>query len=119
MKAKTFYYLATVYSIHPEGIHAAFEMAARAAVDLVKAGVLVFSPIVHTHPLAVVGCMDPYDHDIWIPIDTPMMEAASGLIVLKSNGWLKSKGIKMEIKKFREDGKPIFFMDPGIVPGGL
>lgn len=108
----TFCYLATVYSKHPNGLEAAFRMACEARARLVKAGVRVFAPIVHSHPVALAGGIDPYDHLIWLPDDAPFMQAASELIVYTSEGWEQSYGIAEEIKAFREASKPISFWDP-------
>ena len=104
-------YLATVYSQHPQGIHVAFEDAARAAAWFVGMGVTVFCPIAHTHPIAIHGDLDPRDHAIWIPLDKPFMRSAQGLIVVKMPGWEKSKGIKIEIEEFEKAKKPIFYFD--------
>lgn len=112
----TFWYIATPYSKFPGGITAAFEGAAREAAALVKAGVPVYSPIAHTHPVALYGDIDPLDHDIWLPADAPFMEAAKGLIVCQMEGWEHSYGIGEEIKAFEAAGKPIVYMTPGVVP---
>lgn len=108
-----FWYLATVYSKHPGGLDEAFRMAARTAALLIRAGARVYSPIAHTHPVAIEGGIDPYDHGIWLPADKPFVDAARGLIVLRTPGWLDSKGIAWEIGEFKEAGKPIVYMDEG------
>lgn len=112
----TYWYLATSYSKHPEGLQAAFEMAVRAAGVLSKAGVPVFSPIAHTHPIAMLCNMDPLDHTIWLPVDQPLIDAAHGIIVLRDGGWEESYGIAHERKCFMAAGKPELFMDTGEVP---
>lgn len=106
-----FWYLATPYSKYRDGLEAAFIEASRAAAVLTKAGVGVFSPIAHTHPVAVHGGIDPLDHAIWLPADAPMMEAAAGLVVVKMDGWQESYGIGGEIKAFKQMGKPIEYME--------
>jgi hypothetical protein len=115
----TFYYLATPYSKYPAGIEEAFKVACCAAADLIREGVRVYSPIAHTHPIAVHGKIDPYAHSIWLPADAPFMHAACGLIVLRAESWEQSYGIKVEIEEFQKAGKPIFYMDPGMVPNAL
>lgn len=107
-----FFYLATPYSKWKAGIDDAFELACREAARLIKAGVPTYSPIAHTHPIAKIGGIDPLAHDIWLPADRPMMDAAVGLIVLRADGWEDSYGIAEEIKVFKAAGKPIFYMDP-------
>lgn len=111
-----FWYLATPYSKHPDGLVEAFLQAVEQAALLIKAGIPVFCPIAHTHPIAVMGDLDPYDHDIWLPADRPFMEAAKGIIVCKLEGWDESFGIKKEIEAFTAAIKPVIYMEPDEVP---
>lgn len=113
---KSFWYLATPYSKFPGGLDEAFKVACKAAADLIRAGVRVYSPIAHTHPVAIHGGIDPYDHGIWLPADKPFMDLARGLVVLKAESWEKSYGISVEIEEFKKAGKPIVYMYPGAVP---
>lgn len=114
-----FWYLATPYSKFPAGIEAAFVVACQAAALLIRAGVRVYSPIAHTHPIAVHGGIDPYAHEIWLPADEPFMDAARGLIVLRAESWEKSYGISKEIEHMQKLGLTIIYMDPGTVPDEL
>lgn len=112
-------YLATPYSKYKAGINTAFAEAARIAALLLTTGVRVYSPIAHTHPLAIYGNLDPLDHSIWLPFDEAMMEAADCLIVARMDGWDESFGIKHEIEFFQREGKPVIHIDPvtlAIVP---
>jgi hypothetical protein len=111
-----FWYLATPYSKYPQGTHLAFEDACREAALLIRAGIRVYSPIAHTHPVAMFGDIDPLDHTIWLAADEPFMRAAGGLIVCKLEGWDSSYGIAVEIQHFLDAGKPIVYMTPGSVP---
>lgn len=112
----TFYYLATPYSKYDGGLEEAFAEACLQTALLVQAKVPVFSPIAHTHPIAMRAGMNPLDHTIWLPCDRPMMDAAYGIIVCMMAGWADSYGVQHEIDVFRDAGKPIVFMKPGIVP---
>lgn len=105
-------YLATPYSKYTGGIECAFIDASKLAARLLKAGIKVYSPIAHTHPLARYGNIDPFDHAIWMPFDEAMMDAADALIVAHMSGWDESYGIKHEIEFFQTAGKPIFDLDP-------
>ena len=106
-------YLATPYSKYKGGnLDLAFQEAAALAASLLIEGVKVYSPIAHTHPLAVYSHLDPLDHAIWLPFDETMMEAADALIVAHMDGWEDSFGVAHEIKKFRDDGKPIYDLNP-------
>jgi hypothetical protein len=112
----SFYYLASPYSKYPKGIVAAFEKICQEAALLVRHQIPVYSPIAHTHPIAIHGDIDPFDHSIWLEADRAFMDAACGLIVCQMEGWEVSYGIGVEIRHFEKAGKPIYYMAPGIVP---
>ena len=105
-------YLATPYSRFRGGIDEAFVAACRVAAELVKKGVSVYSPIAHTHPIAVHGGIDPLDHDLWLKFDAAMMAVADCCVVAMLPSWRSSRGIGIEIASFREAGKPVFYLDP-------
>ena len=105
-------YLATPYSRYPRGTSEAFKDASKIAAQLLCAGLKVYSPIAHTHPIAVYGALDLLDHSIWLPFDEAMMEVASVLIVAQLEGWEESKGVAHEVKFFADRGKPIYDLDP-------
>ena len=105
-------YVATPYSKYKDGIERAFIEAAQITAKLIASGIHAYSPICHTHPVAVYGNMDPLDHGIWLKFDQAMMNAASSLIVVKMDGWEDSIGIKHEIEEFSRSGKPISYLDP-------
>lgn len=115
----SYWYLATPYTKYPAGTEAAFVLACEQTALLILAGVPVFSPIAHTHPVAVHGKL-PLDHSFdWLAVDRPMMEAAKGCVVLRAEGWQDSIGVLHEIRFFRSQGKPVYYMDPGAVPVAL
>ena len=105
-----FLYLATPYSKHPEGIDAAFRYACHAAGRLLSRGVKAFSPIAHSHPIAIHGNVDPLSHEIWLAADRPFMQAARGMIVVMMPGWETSYGVQQEIAAFNEMQKPIHYL---------
>lgn len=104
-------YLATPYSRYPAGIDAAFRDAAALAARLLQNGIKVYSPIAHTHPLAIYGNIDPLDHAIWLPFDEAMMTASSALLVAQMRTWEVSRGIAHEIEFFAREEKPVFYLD--------
>ncbi len=108
-----FWYLGSPYSKFAGGLDEAHRLVCVEAARLIKAGLPVYSPIAHTHPVALHGVVDPLDHNIWLPADRPMMDAAFGLIVLKLDGWDESFGLKHEIEVFEAAGKPIAYAPPG------
>lgn len=109
----TFWYLATPYSKYINGPSAAFNLATSLTAMLVRKRVPVFCPIAHTHHVATwLKPADRIDHDLWMRADAPMMEAASGLIVVTAESWENSKGMREEIKRFLAMGKPVIYWAP-------
>ena len=104
--------MATVYTQHPKGLEVAYKEACEVAAEFMKLGFPVFCPIAHSHPIATHGELDHVDHDFWMRMDQPMMDAAVGMIVVRMEGWLESKGIRHEIATFKGDGKKIIYVDP-------
>jgi len=111
-----YWYCASPYTRYPHGISAAYRDAVMNTALLVKAGVSAFSPIVHSHILAVEGGLDALDGNMWLQMDEPIMEGAHGCIVLMLDGWDKSVGVMREIAYFASAKKPIIMMEPGKVP---
>lgn len=105
-------YLASPYTRFPRGLEMAFIEVCRIAAKMVKAGVKVYSPIAHTHPIATHGSICKTDHSLWLPFDFALMRKADALCVAKMEGWEHSFGVAEEIQMFRADQKPIFYLDP-------
>lgn len=97
------YYLASPYTKYPGGIQKAFEAICRIAGWLTLKGVGVYSPIAHTHPIAIQSGMDPYAHEIWLPQDFKIMSKCDALLIAKMKTWEHSYGIEQEIKFFKQD----------------
>ena len=112
----SYWYMASPYSKHPFGLDAAHLRVCEQAALLISNGIPVFSPIAHSHSIALYGDLDPLDHDIWMLLARAMVDAAGGLIVLKLEGWSRSFGVAEEIEWFVEMNKPIVYMEPGEVP---
>jgi hypothetical protein len=108
----TLYYLGSPYSKYPNGINAAFRDVAQLAARLLMKGYIVYSPIAHTHPIAIYGGINPLDHKIWLPFDQKMIVVCDAMIVARMDGWKDSFGIGEEIKMFEAAGKPIYDVDP-------
>jgi hypothetical protein len=115
----SYLYLATPYSKFPGGNVAAFTMACRATAKLLRAGIDVYSPVVHCHAIAIHGGIDPFDWEFWMNVDRPFVEAAAGLIVYRIESWELSAGIAAEIADFERVGKPVLFLDSGKIDAGF
>ena len=107
-ETRKLFYLASPYSKYPGGPERAHEVVCRIAGQLVKEGVAVFCPIAHTHPIATFGHIDLYSHDIWLPVDEPLMRACDAMLIVEMAGWQESYGIAKEIEFFVEAEKPVW-----------
>jgi len=108
-------YLATPYSKYPQGLEVAFRHAAALSARLLLRGVKVYSPIVSTHPIAIHGGIDPFDHSIWLPLDALMMQRCNALLVAHMETWEISYGIGEEIRFFAAANKPAYHLDPKLM----
>lgn len=108
---RTLGYLGTPYTNFDEGIELAFREAARIAAALLRAGVEVYSPIAHSHPLSLYGDIDALDRDFWIKYQENFMSRCDVLIVAEMRGWKDSIGIAHEIAFFLRARKTIFQLD--------
>src|SRR5690606_36400127 len=104
-------YLATLYSKYPKGVEAAFQEACIIAARLIRFKINVYSPIAHTHPIAVFGKLDQSDHDLWLTFDSAMMAKADALAVATMPTWQDSAGVAYEIRTFLHQQKPVFVLD--------
>lgn len=105
-------YLACPYSHDDPTVRAERFMAANAAAgQLMKQGLVVFSPISQTHPIAEqVGL--PLGWDYWEQFDTAFIEKSEQLIVLRLDGWANSLGVRSEIALAIKLGIPVTYMEP-------
>lgn len=104
-------YLAVPYS-HPNPAirEARFRSVNRVAAALMAQGMHIFSPISHTHPIAIEGDL-PGHWAYWQAYDRAMLTACKKLIVLKLDGWEQSAGIAGEISIAQELGIEIEYLD--------
>ena len=108
---KPLIYLASPYSHpDPEERERRFILVCRKCSELMASGLLIFSPIAHTHPVAVYGAL-PLHFDYWAEYDRRMIEVCDELAVLMIDGWKQSRGViaELEIAKFL--GKPISYLE--------
>jgi nucleoside 2-deoxyribosyltransferase len=108
-------YLASPYS-HPDPAvrEQRFHAACRAAVALLHAGRVVFSPIAHSHPLAQHGL--PGNWQFWERYDRAFLERCDEVVVLMLDGWEESVGVQAEIRIAQELGKPVRYLAPELAP---
>lgn len=94
---KTIVYLATPYS-HPDPAvrEARFKMVNAVAAMMMRNGHHVYSPISHTHPIALAGDL-PKGWEYWREYDRAFLEASRKMVVLMQDGWRESIGVAGEI----------------------
>ncbi len=106
-------YLATPYS-HPleakreiRYIQAALALEAVMRGEMSKTGFapLVYSPILHSHPLTRLGM--PTEFEAWEALDLAMIDWADVVVVIQMDGWDQSAGIKAEVEYAESHGKPV------------
>lgn len=107
-------YLASPYS-HPNPAvrEQRYKAACAAAARLMARGETVFSPIAHSHPIAMH--LDPAlvcDFRFWMAQDLPILAACSLLRVLRLDGWQESRGVGAEMRFAGMHGILTEFMDP-------
>lgn len=108
----SYIYLASPYSHSDSGVvERRFLAACRATAHLLNSGLVVFSPIVHCHPLAKAHGL-PGDFKFWRTYNWWMLAPASELKILRLEGWQISEGVTGERDIAKQYNKPITLMDP-------
>lgn len=109
---RSFAYLGAPYSHDDFAVREMrFQQISVAAAHLMNQGEIVFSPISHSHPLAVYGTL-PTDWGFWQRFDRLFLGLCEKLIVLKLPGWETSAGLLRETFIASELGKPIVYKQP-------
>jgi len=95
-------YLASPYSHKdPKVREERFVAACKAAAWLMKQGYAVFSPIAHSHSIAIHGDIDGLDCDFWLKQDMEMLKFCEKMVILTIDGWDTSKGVGVEMGYMR------------------
>lgn len=100
-------YLATPYT-HPDlNVRIArYQRAVEACAILARHKLVVYSPIVHWHPVEISHPGFEMDHEFWKFNDHAMMDLASEGVFLQLDGWATSKGMAHEVEYLRSQNKP-------------
>ena len=102
------YYIAIPYS-HPNPFIKAnrYELATYALSKLTERGLVAFSPITHSHKVAVdYGVRG--DWSFWEKIDYRFLDASRNLVVIKAPLWDSSRGVLAEIEYAKKTGIEVF-----------
>ena len=92
-----------------------FEYANIAAMTLIHFGFTVFSPLSHSHTIALVDPSCKNDHNLWLAQDLEFLKWADILGVLTQPGWRESKGLRFERLEFHKRGKPVLLLSQELI----
>lgn len=87
-----------------------YHSAMRACVAMMNRGLHVFSPIVHSHPMAIKHDL-PKDFAFWVAYNRRWIDACDSLAVLAIDGWRESKGVNGEAEYALSLGKRVWYVD--------
>jgi hypothetical protein len=76
-----------------------------------RKGILVFSPISHSHSIAKIGDL-PKDWQYWGDFCRATLSICDTMYVLMLDGWEESAGVKAEIGLAKELGLQIEYLRP-------
>lgn len=108
---KQLIYLACPYTDKdPKVMEKRFMAVNRAAGKLMSEGEYIFSPISHTHPIAVISDL-PRNWEFWEGFDRAYLSMCNKLCVLMLDGWENSTGVNAEIEIAKELGLEIEYLE--------
>lgn len=100
-------YLAGPYSHESSVIkNNRFEKLTDVAAQLMNEGNIVYSPITHSHPIAIKHSL-PGDWGYWQASCEAMLSRCDKMVIVKMEGWEKSVGLAGEIEIANALGIPI------------
>ena len=104
-------YLASPYTHTDAAVRESrFHAACSATASLMRAGLHVYSPIVHSHPLVRYGL--PIEWEFWQAHDFKHLRRCDSMIVLTLDGWKLSRGVQAEINLAIAMDLPIHYLSP-------
>jgi hypothetical protein len=83
----------------------------RAVAWCLNNGIYVFSPILHSHQLAIDHRLS-FEHEFWKVYNYAMIDASDGILILDIDGVRESKGVNDELDYARSTRKSIEFLWP-------
>jgi hypothetical protein len=100
-------YLACPYSHkNPATKEYRYKKASYTAAKLMRAGIIVFSPLSHSVPIAkYVGDVDDFTH--WLSQDIPHLQRCAEMLILGCDGWKESRGVGRELCEALALGLPV------------
>lgn len=79
------------------------------ALEMIKQGHQVISPVLMSHPLYEQSLIDNYDilYDYWLDMTELYLRLADEIHVIKLEGWMNSKGVKFELDYAQRHNIPV------------
>lgn len=114
----SFIYLASPYTNPDDGSdkayrHRRFIEACTAAARLMSRGLVIFSPIAHSHPISDhLASSISNSHAFWLEQDFSFLARCERLMVLRLYQWQRSYGVAQEMKFATDHSIPIEYVDP-------
>lgn len=104
-------YIASPYSTPDDALRQwRYEAAIDAVAGMMNRGMVVYSPIVHCHPIQQRHSL-PTEWTYWQRFDETMIERCDELHVLMLDGWKESVGVTAEIKIAQRLDKPVRYIE--------
>ena len=104
-------YLASPYTHVDAAVRQSrFDAACLATSTLMRAGLSVYAPIVHSHPLVRYGL--PIEWEFWQAHDCEHLRRCDEVMVLTLDGWNASHGVGAEIALAVKLDLPIRYVSP-------
>ena len=86
-----------------------FSVVTKYAGRLLMQGFMVFSPVTHCHPIALLHKL-PGNYEFWKPYCKSWIDWADVEFILCVPGWKKAIGVKAETQIFIDMMKPIHYV---------
>lgn len=86
-----------------------YKEVCNAVATLIDKKVFVYSPIVMFHPIAKIYDL-PKGHTFWAKLNEDVLSKCDYMLVLRLDGWKKSKGIADEILFCQENDIPVYYI---------
>ena len=104
-------YLAAPYSHDDHRVEVErFNRINEIAGQLINEGMIIFSPISHSHPIKESNKL-PGTWDFWKKYDYEFLKCCDTIIVLMLDGWDTSVGVQSEIKMSKDLGLKVEYME--------
>lgn len=105
-------YLASPYT-HPDPqiMERRFQQAMTCTAKLIHEGRIIYSPILHFHPIALAHDL-PKDFSFWQEINKQILSRCDRLLVLKLSGWNYSEGVQGEMHHAFTRGIEVQMLEP-------